>query len=63
MTTMLWVSSLLCGVIGRFITQCESSVELLDLKSSRYDYRLSCVRSSHMSLLVLACCNACSLHQ
>ena len=49
MTTMLWVSSLLCGVIGRFITQCESSVELLDLKSSRYDYRLSCVRSSHMS--------------
>jgi hypothetical protein len=41
---MHWVSSLQCGVIDRFITQCVSSVELLDLKSSRasLDYRLIC---------------------
>lgn len=44
-------------------TLCVSSVELLDLKSSRFDYRLSCVRSSHMSSLALTSCNACSLHQ
>jgi hypothetical protein len=35
MSMIHWVSSLQCGVIDRFITQRVSSVELLDLKSSR----------------------------